>query len=85
MDLPQPLEPRVVDDLLLGDLALRQPHGRGKGNVAVDRVVAEALALEVSHGNDLTSAALPLSSPTIASPPVDGRFRPRYAGEYTKM
>ena len=50
VNLPQPLEPGVVDDLLLGDLVLRQPHGRGKRNVAVDRIVAEALALEVSHG-----------------------------------
>ena len=52
VNLPQPLEPGVVDDLLLGDLALRQPHRRGEGDVAVDRIVAEALALEVSHDAD---------------------------------
>ena len=49
VDLPQPLEPGVVDDLLLGDLALGQPHRRGERDIAVDRIVAEAFALEISH------------------------------------
>ena len=49
VNLPQPLEPRVVDDLPLGDFALRQARRRGEGDVAVDRIVAEAFALEVSH------------------------------------
>ena len=53
VNLPQPLEPGVVDDLPLGDLAFRQARRRGERNVAVDRVVAEALALEVFHDEDL--------------------------------
>ena len=47
VDLPQPLDPGVVDDLLLGDLALGQPGRRGERDVPVDRIVAEAFALEV--------------------------------------
>ena len=52
VDLPQPLDPGVVDDLLLGDLALRQPGRRGEGDVPMDRVVAEAFAVKVPHGMD---------------------------------
>ena len=49
VDLPQPLQPGVIDDLLLGDLALGQPAPRGEGDVAVDGVVAEALVLKIAH------------------------------------
>ena len=51
VNLPQPLQPGMVDDLLLGHLARRQPRRRGERDVAVDRIVAQALALEVSHGS----------------------------------
>ena len=49
VDLPQPLEPGMVDDLPLGDLALGQARGRGERDIAVDRIVAEAFALEIFH------------------------------------
>jgi len=52
MDLPQPLEPRVVDDLLLGRFALGQSDRGSEGDVSVNGVVTEAFALEVFHGGD---------------------------------
>ena len=50
VDLPQPLHPGIVDDLLLGDFSLGQSRGRAEGDIAVDGVVAEAFVLEISHG-----------------------------------
>src|SRR3954470_24144248 len=49
MDLPQPLHPGVIDDLPLGNFALGQPSVRDERYVAVHRVVAEILALEIAH------------------------------------
>ena len=43
MDLPHPLDPRMVDQLLFGDLPLRQSRPRDERDVAVDRIVSEAL------------------------------------------
>ena len=37
VDLPEPLEPGIIDDRLLGDLSLGQSLRRGERNVAVDR------------------------------------------------
>ena len=57
VNLPQPLQPGVVDNLLLGDLVARAVRSwsgnRGcKRDIAVDRIVAEAFVLEISHGMD---------------------------------
>ena len=49
MDLPQPLHPGIVDDLLFGDLAVGQSGGRSEGDIAVNGVVAEAFVLEIRH------------------------------------
>jgi hypothetical protein len=49
MNLPQPLEPRVIDDLPLRDLRVAF-DAADEGDVPVDRVVAETLVLEVLHG-----------------------------------
>ena len=50
VNLPQPLKPGVVDQFAFGHFPYRQARRRGEGNVAVDRIVAEAFALEVFHG-----------------------------------
>ncbi len=42
VDMPHPLHPRVIDDLLLGDLAGRQPAAGDEGDIPVDRVVSQA-------------------------------------------
>ena len=57
VNLPKPLEPGVVDQFAFGDFALGQARRRGEGDVSVDRVVAQAFALEVSHGKDRVGAA----------------------------
>ena len=56
MDLPQPLQPGVVDQLLLGDFSLGHPTGEVKGNIPMDRVVAQAFAVQVSHNLPLCRA-----------------------------
>ena len=50
VDLPQTLHPGIVDHSLLGDFALGQSDGRTEGDVPVDRVVAEAFVLKITHG-----------------------------------
>ncbi len=50
VNLPQPLDPGVVDQFPFGDFPRRQTRRRGEGDVSVDRIVAEAFALEVFHG-----------------------------------
>lgn len=52
MNLPQSLHPRVVDDLGFGHFCRRQSVGRNERNIAVQRIVAQALALKVSHAGD---------------------------------
>ena len=50
MDPPEPLDPRIVDDLALRDLARRQILARHKRNIAVYWVVAEAFTGTSMHG-----------------------------------
>jgi hypothetical protein len=52
MDLPQPLDPGVIDDLPLRDLTVPRGRTGDKRYVPVDRIVAEILGLEVAHGRD---------------------------------
>ena len=51
VNLPQPLKPGVVDDLLLGRLAFVQPYPRRERNIPVDRIMAQALTSEVFHAS----------------------------------
>src|SRR5580692_6821891 len=54
MDLPQPLHPRVIDDLLLGDLPGRQSRLRDERDVSVNRIVRQAFGREISrHGSSI--------------------------------
>ena len=41
----------MVDHFAFGHFALGQSDWRGERNIAVDRIVAKTLALEVFHGN----------------------------------
>ena len=50
VNVPQPLHPRIVDDLPLGDLARRESSARRERDVAVDRVVGEVGGVE-RHGD----------------------------------
>ena len=80
VNLPKPLEPGVVDQFALGDFALGQSDRRGEGDVAVDRIVAEAFALEVFHASILPplGADFQVPSPTVFVMVVDNRriFKP---------
>ena len=52
MNLPHPLQPRMIDYLPLGDFARRQIGPGDKRQVAVDRIVRQVLAGEAVHGRD---------------------------------
>ena len=54
MDLPQPLDPGMVDDLPFGDFALGQPDVGHERYIAVNGVVAEVFTTEIAHRNSLT-------------------------------
>ena len=49
MDMPQPLDPRMVDNLAFRDLASSQFRTRNKGDIAVNGVVTEVLAVVGMH------------------------------------
>ena len=53
VDLPQALQPRIVEYFLLAGFAFRQSRGRSERDIAVDRIVAEPLALKVFHASML--------------------------------
>jgi hypothetical protein len=53
VDLPQPLHPGMIDQVLLGDLPLWQGSGGGESDIAVDWIVAQAFAFKVLHGSGL--------------------------------
>ncbi len=57
VDLAEPLEPRVIDDVPLRHLAFGKPLGRGERDVSVKRVVAEALVAKLTHGNRIILSA----------------------------
>ena len=42
MDLAKTLDPRVVDDLALGDFRFTVGNDRGEGDIVVDGIVAQA-------------------------------------------
>ena len=50
MNLPHPLDPRMIDDLPLGRLARRQSAAGDERDVAVDRIEAQAFTAEIGHG-----------------------------------
>jgi hypothetical protein len=54
MNLPQTLDPSVVDDFTFRDFVARRRRPRHERYVAVNGVVAEVFALKISHGPDLT-------------------------------
>ena len=54
VNLPQPLQPGMVEELLLGNLVGPPPfadrqNGRRKRDIPVDRIVTQAFVLEVAH------------------------------------
>ena len=55
MDFSESLHPRVINDLLFGDLASGQSGGGDKRDVAVNRVVGEAFRGEVANHRSVFS------------------------------
>ena len=80
VDLPQALQPRIIEYLPLAHFAFRQSHGRSERDISVDRIVAEAFALEVFHAGILPplGADFQVPSPTVFVMVVDNRriFKP---------
>ena len=57
VDLPQALQPGVVEYFPLAGFALGSPAGRSERDIAVDRIVAEPFALKVLHGRYPTATS----------------------------
>ena len=53
VDLPEPLDPGMVDDLLLCYLAFRNPRRSGEPDVPVNRVMTQVLMSKVLHNRAL--------------------------------
>src|SRR5437016_5547497 len=56
MNLPQSLEPRMIDDLPLGNLAGRETFVRHQWHVTVQRVVTQGFAAKVWHRTEESRA-----------------------------
>ena len=50
MNLPQPLQPRMIDNLPLGNFARGKSFVRHQRHVAVERIVTEGFAAKIGHG-----------------------------------
>ena len=49
MDLPQPLQPRMIDDLPLGNFASRESLVRHQRHVTMQRIVTQGFTAKVGH------------------------------------
>ena len=52
VDLAQPLQPRVIDQLTFGNLPVREPGRSGEGNIAMNGIMAEVFTVKSVHRLD---------------------------------
>ena len=78
MDLPHPLHPRVVEQHPFAGFSWAR--SRHEGDVAMDRIVAEALTLEVFHSRYFAPAVGGSIAPSFSSW-CDGCGEARKLGE----
>ena len=65
VDLPQTLDPRVVDNITLCRLAVGQSGAGGKRDIPVNRIVAEILTLVTSHARIMSQMRPGLNPPPL--------------------